>query len=120
MLFTRAHRSLGGRTFTAFLRLSFFLFALFLAIGGDRVLAQTTNVTCPRSFDWAMNSLKQNPCAIASRLQGICDGGRNEDCGCHSSLHVLTESVIRLRDRYASTGLPLRWWVRSQALEALI
>lgn len=78
MLFTRARHSLGGYPFTAFLRPSLMFFALFLALGGDRVLAQTvripagqlmavnrlmyiiwclvsiiqTNVTCPSNYDW--------------------------------------------------------------------
>lgn len=75
MLFTRTHRSLGAYTFTAFPHPSLMFLAFFLVLGGDRVLVGASNVTCPSSYDWAMNSLKQNPCAIASRLQGICDGG---------------------------------------------
>ncbi|KAF8339531.1 uncharacterized protein EI90DRAFT_3286048 [Cantharellus anzutake] len=51
--------------------------ALFLAFGGDKVLAQTTNVTCLPSFDWALNSAKENPCKVASELQAVCGGGKD-------------------------------------------
>ncbi|KAF8316467.1 uncharacterized protein EI90DRAFT_3086289 [Cantharellus anzutake] len=48
---------------------------LFLAYGADKVLAQDTNATCLPSFNWALNSAKENPCKVASELQAVCDGG---------------------------------------------
>ncbi|KAF8341667.1 uncharacterized protein EI90DRAFT_3285711 [Cantharellus anzutake] len=49
--------------------------ALFLAFGGDKALAQGSNVTCLPGFDWALNSAKETPCKVASELQAVCVGG---------------------------------------------
>ncbi|CAE6477741.1 unnamed protein product [Rhizoctonia solani] len=37
-----------------------------------RVVAQQTNATCDKSFDWAKNSKGQSPCLVAAYLQGQC------------------------------------------------
>ncbi|KAG2158230.1 uncharacterized protein EDB93DRAFT_1238020 [Suillus bovinus] len=37
--------------------------------------AQTSTVTCLSSFGWMNNSLQQNPCEVASYLEGVCTGG---------------------------------------------
>ncbi|KAG1754638.1 hypothetical protein EDB19DRAFT_1667459 [Suillus lakei] len=44
-------------------------------LGPRGAFAQTTNVTCPSSFDWMNNSLGQNPCEVASFLESVCNGG---------------------------------------------
>ncbi|EIW84647.1 hypothetical protein CONPUDRAFT_134612 [Coniophora puteana RWD-64-598 SS2] len=36
--------------------------------------AQSTNVTCPSSMDWAKNSLGQNPCLMGAYAYEPCDG----------------------------------------------
>ncbi|KAG2158229.1 uncharacterized protein EDB93DRAFT_1120506 [Suillus bovinus] len=38
-------------------------------------LAQASTATCISSDSWMNNSLQQNPCVVASYLQGVCVGG---------------------------------------------
>ncbi|KAG8722164.1 hypothetical protein FRC08_006278 [Ceratobasidium sp. 394] len=45
---------------------------ILLVISAVRVAAQTTNVTCDPSFDWANNSKGQSPCLVAAFLQALC------------------------------------------------
>jgi len=50
--------------------------ALVTLIDLRAALAQNTNATCTlSSLQWSFNSQNQSPCAIASTLLGVCDGG---------------------------------------------
>ncbi|KAG1827450.1 uncharacterized protein BJ212DRAFT_1294722 [Suillus subaureus] len=42
------------------------------ALAPRGAFAQTSTVTCLSSFSWMDNSLKQNPCVVASYLESVC------------------------------------------------
>ncbi|KAF8329850.1 uncharacterized protein EI90DRAFT_1354275 [Cantharellus anzutake] len=48
--------------------------ALWLILSALSAFAQFSNVVCTPGWDWANNTLRQNPCLVAAYLQSVCSG----------------------------------------------
>ncbi|KAJ7709711.1 hypothetical protein B0H17DRAFT_234229 [Mycena rosella] len=46
-----------------------------ILFGLRETAAQISNATCGPSYNWMLNSHRQNPCQVVAHLGGVCDAG---------------------------------------------